>query len=258
MSLNNWQHPSKVFKPAQPKPQSNQESFRLNFLSEFVSKQISQNHNLNQSMNEIIHSVEQSHQKMDFIICENENQKNQSDVFLEKVINQEKLTEEVLSSLNNLREQQSQLSDSMMNEKWMNEAILDQLSFQDQQLRNTNLQLENYVNLAQNLSLQLVQQEKILKEMDQKIQVHDIYHSTVMDRLDKQDAFNEKVIRQIDHLKSILYERVSNIIEKIESSYHSTTDYFNGIINQSGFMKPFLLSTRPKEKSEKEKETKPN
>lgn len=211
-------------------------------------------------MNEMISTVNQSQliheQKMELILKENLEHKKQSDFYLEKVQNQEKISEEILLSLQHLKEHNYQLTESITNEKVMNQAILDQLSFQDQQLRNTNSQYENYVNLAQNLSEQLLQQEKILKELDEKIQVHDVYHSTVMNRLDKQDAFNEKVIRQLDHLKSIVYERVGTIMEKIESSYQSTTDYFTGIFNQSGFMKPFLLSSRPKEKTEKE--NKPN
>lgn len=251
---------SKVFTPDNPMPKSNQQSFRLNYISEFVSQQLQQNDKISHSMNEIISTVNQNHQihdqKMELILKENQNQKNQSDVYLEKVVHQEKITEEIHSSLKDLIEQNYQLSENISNEKLMNQAILDQLSFQDQQLRNTNHQLESYVNLAQNLSEQLLQQEMILKEIDQKVQVHDVYHSTVMDRLDKQDAFNEKVLRQLEHLKTVIYERVSHVIDKIESSYQSTTDYFNGVFNQSGFMKPFLLSSRPKEKNEKDK--KPN
>lgn len=245
---------SKVFTPIKPLTNSNQNSFRVNYLTEFVSQQIKQNDAINHSINKVVETVNTTHQtqeiKIDRILQEQQQQKEQSDFFLEKVDNHEKTNENILHSLQEIKNNHHQMNDSLKNEQLLNQAILDQLSFQDHQLRNTNNQLENYVTLAEQLSEQLINQGLLLKEMEQKLQVQDVYHSTVMSKLDKQDAINEKIIRQLDHLKSIVYERVNLIVEKVENSYQSTTEYFNGIINKSGFMKPFLLSSRSKDKKE--------
>jgi hypothetical protein len=241
---------SKVFTPTKPSNSSNQESFRLNYLSDFIMNQAEQNRTLNHSIDQVKQTVNTNHlvqdYKMDQIMKENQIQRNTSEVFLEKVENHEKVTEEILSSIEKISIHHDQLSQSLKNEQLLNQAILDQLSFQDTQLRNTNNQLENYVSLANQLSEQLVIQEKLLKEMEQKLQVQDIYHDTVMKKLDNQDAMNEKILRQIDHLRSIIYERVNEVMEKLEKSYHATTDYFNGVLNKTGFMKPFLLTRKPK------------
>jgi hypothetical protein len=249
---------SKVFTPVKPLNISNQQSFRLNYLSEFISKQVEQNEEIYDALDKVVATVNSNHlaqeQKIDQIIIENQQQKEQSNFFLEKVENNERTTDEILQSLQSLQHHNDQLNENMANEQLINQAILDQLSFQDQQLRHTNSQLDNYVTLANQLSEQLITQEKLLKEMEQKLEVQDIYHSTVMTKLDKQDAINEKILRQLDHLKSIFHERINSIVEKMENSFQSTTNYFNDIFNKSGFMKPFLLSSRPKDKKEKEKE----
>jgi predicted metal-binding transcription factor (methanogenesis marker protein 9) len=251
-------HHSQVFTPKKPSITSNQESFRLNYLSDFISNQVEQNIQINHSIGQVIQMVNTNHQvqdnKMDQIIKENQFQKEKSEVFLEKVESHEKTAENILLSIEKISNHHDQLNQSIKNEQLLNQAILDQLSFQDTQLRNTNNQLENYVTLANQLSEQLISQEKLLIEMEQKLQVQDIYHQTVMKKLDNQDAVNEKILRQIDHLRSVVYESVSEVIDKLEKSYHATTDYFNGILNKTGFMKPFLLTRKPKEDKKAEKE----
>jgi hypothetical protein len=244
---------SKVFTPGQPVNASNQQSFRINYLSEFVTQQLLQNENIHYSIEEIISTInctqQQQENKMNLILKDQQHQKDQSNYYIQKVELQSKTTDVVLHTLESLKNQQIEMNECIQKEQLLNQAILDQLNFQDQQLRQTNSQLNNYVNLSTQLNEQLIQQEKILKEMEQKLQLQDVYHSTVMSKLDTQDAMNEKIIRQIDQLKAIVYERVNSIIEKIELSYEATTLYINDLFNKNGFMKPFLLSSKTKEKN---------
>jgi hypothetical protein len=245
-------HISKVFTPDKPVSNSNQHSYRLNFLSEFISTQIKQNetiqHNLKSVVSTIDETRQEQEQKMDQIILHQQYQNQQSDQYIKKVSSQEKTNDEILLNIQQLTENHIEFGKSLQNEQLINQAILDQLNFQDQQLRETNKQLENYVTLATKLSEQLINQENILKEMEQKLLIQDIYHSTVMSKLENQEALNEKIIRQLDHLKSIIYERVTLIVDKVEHSFQSTSEYFHEIFTKAGFTKPFLLSGRPKEK----------
>jgi hypothetical protein len=242
---------SKVFTPEKPSKQPNQQSYRLNYLNEFVTQQVIQNDEIKHSINKIVETVNSTHQTqekmIDQVLQDQHQQKKQSEFFREKVENHGKTSEDILLSLDHIKNHQNQLNECILNEQLLNQAILDQLNFQDQQLRHTNSQLENYVALSGQLSEQLINQEQLLREMEQKLQVQDVYHQTVMSKLDKQDAMNDKIIRQLDHLKSIVYERVNIIVEKVESSFQSTSVYFQDVINKSGFMKPFLLSGRSKD-----------
>jgi hypothetical protein len=241
---------SRVFTPEKPTNLPNQHSYRLNYLTEFVSQQVNQNLEIKHSINKIVETVNTTHQnqekKIDQVLQDQHLQKKQSDFFREKVESHGKTSEDILHSLDHIKNYQDQLNESMLNEQLLNQAILDQLNFQDQQLRHTNSQLESYVALAGQLSEQLIIQGQLLKEMEQKLQVQDVYHQTVMSKLDKQDAINDKIIRQLDHLKAIVFERANIIVEKVDSSFQSTSDYFQDVIKKSGFMKPFLLSSRSK------------
>jgi hypothetical protein len=250
---------SRVFTPDKPSNQPNQHSYRLNYLNEFVSQQAKQNQEIYDSINKMVETVTTTHQTqermIDQVLQDQHQQKKQSEFFREKVENHGKTTEDILHSLAHIKHYQDQLNECLLNEQLINQAILDQLNFQDHQLRQTNNQLENYVALAGQLSEQLINQEQLLKEMEQKLQVQDIYHQTVMTKLDKQDAVNDKIIRQLDHLKSIVYERVNLIVEKVENSFQTTSVYFQDVINKSGFMKPFLLSNRAKDPLEIDSES---
>lgn len=245
---------SKVFTPKVLSNLSNQENYRLNFLNEFMAQQLKQNENLNQSLVEVSESVRYTHsaqkEKIEQVLHDQQLQRNQTDLFKEKVESQGKTSEKILSSICDLKDYQMQLNECMENEKLINQAILDQLNFQDNQLRQTNDQLVYYATLAGELSEQLIVQGQLLKEMEEKLQLQDIYHQTVMNKLDSQEALNEKIIRQLDQLKLIIHERINSTIEKIESSFQSTSNYIANIFDKSGFTKPFLLASRPKEKNE--------
>jgi hypothetical protein len=249
---------SKVFTPEKPAIQPNQQSYRLNFLNEFVSQQAKQNIEIKHSINKMVETVNTTHQtqqkKIDQVLQDQYQQKKEAEFFREKVEGHDKTSEDIFLSLDYIKKYQDKLNECMVNEQLLNQAILDQLNYQDQQLRHTNVQLETYVALAGQLSEQLITQEQLLKEMEQKLQVQDVYHQTVMTKLDKQDAINDKIIWQLDHLKSIVYERVNIIVEKVESSFQSTSVYFQDVVNKSGFMKPFLLSSRTKDSLETESE----
>jgi hypothetical protein len=257
--------PSKVFAPKSKPNLSNQKNYRLNYLNEFISQQLKQNENIQQSFLSVSESVHSTHlaqkARIEQVISDQQQHKYQTELFNEKVKNQSKISEEILHTVYQLNDNQAQLNTSIENEKLINQAILDQLNFQDNQLRQTNDQLVYYATLSGQLSEQLIVQGQLLKEMEEKLQLQDIYHQTVMSKLDTQEALNEKIIRQIEQLKMAIHERMNNIIEKMESSFMSTTKYFTNLINKSGFTKPFLLPGRTKdvretieEKSEANKE----
>ncbi|MHC0035613.1 hypothetical protein [Pseudoneobacillus sp. C159] len=255
MSINKYQD-SKVFTPKKRDNLSNQQSYRLNYLSEYLSEQMKQNQSITENLNKITSSMNETQKdqviKMNEIISGQQQQTLQSNQFINKILSQEKINEEIITSLNQLKGNHIEMGKSLQTEQQINQAILDQLNFQDQQFRETNKRLENYVTLATKLSEQLLIQEQILKGMGQKLDVQDVYHTTVMNKLEKQEALNEKIIRQIDHLKSIVYERATLILEKVEQSFQSTSEYFQEIFTKAGFSKPFLLQGRPKEKTSDE------
>lgn len=63
--------------------------------------------------------------------------------------------------------------------------------------------------------------EQVAKQFSQQETVHQV----LINRLDSQEGVTEKMVRQLDHLRGVLYERTNFLTEKIENSYTMTTSY---------------------------------
>ncbi|MET0786738.1 MAG: hypothetical protein ABWY25_08545, partial [Paenisporosarcina sp.] len=81
---------------------------------------------------------------------------------------------------------------------------------------NTQLQIkvDAQVNLQNQLVQQLAKQEEIQIEMG--------------NRLENQEAFMEKIMRQIDYFRSVLFERTNYLAEKIDAGYTTFTQMLSG------------------------------
>lgn len=90
--------------------------------------------------------------------------------------------------------------------------------------------LEKYSGKNEELSLKMEQQIELQKQMSSQISKQENFQHDVINRLEKQEALTEKMIRKIDHFRSILYERTNFLMEKIENGYHSTSDYIHNIM----------------------------
>ena len=71
--------------------------------------------------------------------------------------------------------------------------------------------------------------EQIAKQILQQEDVQQAF----MSRLDNQEGMTEKMVRQLDHLRSMLYERTNFLTEKIENSYTMTTSYLAKLLTSS-------------------------
>jgi len=93
--------------------------------------------------------------------------------------------------------------------------------------------LEKYKGKNEELISKMGQQMELQKMMETQVLKHQNNQEEVISRLENQEALSEKMGRQIDSLRSALYERTHFLAEKIEESYKSTTSYINKIISGS-------------------------
>src|SRR5699024_7627954 len=73
-------------------------------------------------------------------------------------------------------------------------------------------------------------------------------HHQVMNRLENQEALMEKSLRQLSHLRTILFERSHHLVEKLKETYDLTTSYVNRLL--SGSNKPLTFSMTAEQKEE--------
>lgn len=79
--------------------------------------------------------------------------------------------------------------------------------------------------ISSTIEKQLILQKNIEKHLLEQIN----FQKDVIARLEKQEALTEKMIRKIDHFRSILYERTNFLSEKIEKGFYLTSAYLHKI-----------------------------
>lgn len=62
-------------------------------------------------------------------------------------------------------------------------------------------------------------QEQMKEELNKKLGVQEQASKSIMERLNRQEAITEKISRQLDNLKSVVYERASHLSERFEKSF---------------------------------------
>jgi hypothetical protein len=125
------------------------------------------------------------------------------------------------------------ISEIMLNDDLLNQAILAQLA----KLDDFSHTLVNKVNLLEEVSkemaFQLNEQLNTHTQLNDKLAIQDVYHQTVMERLDQQDAISHKINFQLENLKAIIFERIGDLAEKIEVQGKLTIKYLTSLFSKS-------------------------
>ena len=73
-------------------------------------------------------------------------------------------------------------------------------------------------------------QEEITTEMKEQLLKQEKTQQAVISRIENQEGLTEKLLRQMDHLRTVLYERSNFLAEKIEGSYLSTSHFISRLL----------------------------
>lgn len=142
----------------------------------------------------------------------------------EMIKEQKNINKQLLRNFNHLKSRYIQQENR-------GEEILYQLQgWREGQIDVNELKLK----MEQQLELQKKVQLEISKQVDNQ--------KEISKRLDNQEALAEKILRQMDYLRSLVYERTNNLTEKIEDGYQLTAAYMYHItINRDQMPLSFLL-----------------
>ncbi|MGG3470619.1 hypothetical protein ABES02_24430 [Neobacillus pocheonensis] len=133
--------------------------------------------------------------------------------------------------------------------------ILNELKIQ------TERQLETEVNHWKHVDNQLhdlrernqYQQEfesqviESLNELNNKISKQEEFQGGVLQRLDTQEALIDKLSLQLNHIRSILFERANYLATKIEDGYKVTSSYVYKLMTGSDQPLTFFLLNKKKD-----------
>lgn len=235
------------------KVSSNQEVFRKTPLHELLKQQNMLRDTLSNASNEINDLVSDSKKEQvklySQIIKELENHKQQTAPLIDNAANQEVMYRSLLNRFIRMEEINHQLLKRFEDDEFINQGIIDQLTFQDTAIKQLSIKIEQYGGLQNNLTERIDEQTKINEDILKTLELQEAFHTTVLERLENQEAHSQKLSRDIDHLKSTLHERISFVVEKIEDHYRQIISFVTHL-----FTKRSSLPGPTTNKEEKQKE----
>ena len=126
---------------------------------------------------------------------------------------------EIDSQLRELKK--SNLQRNQFEEKAMERLKL--LGEKDLVIQDSLNQLNEYKSSAKELAQQI--EDRLLGQEE--------YQNQVLSRLESQEALMEKVLRQINHFRNVIFERTNHLTEKIQDNYNLTSFYMYRLFTNS-------------------------
>ncbi|RTR28769.1 hypothetical protein EKG37_16245 [Robertmurraya yapensis] len=235
----------KVFHAIENSP--NQKEFKRSYLQDIFEGQATINKSLAKSVKQVRHFMkttrESQNNQMEEVINKLKQQEELDSQVLHFIQQQEQITESLLQRLEFLEKNNVAILEKIEADGFLTQAILKQQAVQDTILSKIADKLDE--NEA--ISNQLKKQDEVYDEFASKLNLQEVFHNTVMERLDQQEGLIKKINGEIDHLRSVIYERASHIVESLEANFQRITSP----------IQRFFISKDEKEK-EKVKEKRAN
>ncbi|WP_249869525.1 hypothetical protein [Oceanobacillus saliphilus] len=222
----------------------NQGYFVKNHLSEMIHEQQQINKLLQRSLHEISQRYEQQEykntsrwEKIGSQLAELRKMNEQHEVMENQVSSQLKKLDADYQRLDLIFDE-----DRLSGEKAMEK--LSQLTASQEIFRGI---LEDISRTNEQLDLKIEEQTNQQKQLSEQMAAQDTSNDEVTKRLDNQEALMEKLVRQMDYFRSLVFERTNYLSEKIEQ----TSSYILSLISGSDQLKTNHLRTPKKKEAEK-------
>ncbi|UJL46305.1 hypothetical protein KFZ58_18460 [Virgibacillus sp. NKC19-16] len=223
-----------IFKNNTAIHEPNQGIFIRNHMAEMIEEQ----QKVNVSLHRSFHGLKDLHQQQGIVQADRwQEVGSRLHELKEMNFQQEKLESQLLERL-------QKLENENVSEQEFTRRI-DQLRQSQQAVEN---QLETYGLANEQLFTKMDEQTALQKQMAEEIANQENSNEEVLSRLENQEALMEKVVRQLDHFRSILFERTIFLAEKMEDGYHLTSSYVDQLMSGSDQPVTFFMTKRKQEK----------
>ncbi|MFD2654776.1 hypothetical protein [Gracilibacillus thailandensis] len=196
---------------------SNQSYFKTDYFAEIIQAQ----KNFNESLTKEVKDIKRRHQQNEFTGFRKWKElSSRLEHLYNKTANHDKFELEVRKWLQVLDEKNQEIIRLVQDEKDVKqEYIEDKLNQVSQSNQEIISQLSDYKSSSEQLSSQINEMHMLHQQMAEQISKQDEKQDKVLDSFENQEALLEKTFRQLDNLRSILFERTYHIVEKIENSW---------------------------------------
>ncbi|MBS4202201.1 hypothetical protein KHA93_21560 [Bacillus sp. FJAT-49732] len=244
--INNNDHPE-VFKNKKKINTSNQKIFTIDYLSELIVQQ--------REANEVL-----THSFLDLKILYEQQEKthleqwaevgNHLDELRDIHLKHEKFEGEVIEWLSKLNDESAKEKEE---ELALKQAWLEQMTKLNETNSEIVYRLKKSESANEQLTLKLKEQMDLQKQMKEEITEQKEIQEQVSSRLDNQEALTEKILREVNHLRSVLFERASFLAEKIENGFKLTSAYVYKLMNGNDQSLTLLMKPEKKESNKQER-----
>ncbi|WP_203247142.1 hypothetical protein [Sporosarcina beigongshangi] len=225
----NIQSHSDVFNNEANLVEINQSYSRIDSLTQWMQEQHEENASLHRHIGDLEMLLQQQKKVQSNQLTTIRNRLNE----LQKIdFQHEQFKNNVMKSLRQLDDQQQELHQMLVDEQVLEQVFRMQISESSKEMAT---KMNEHMDHQQQLSKQILQQGDAQK--------------VVISRLDNQEGLTDKMARQLDHLRGVLYERTNFLTEKIENSYTVTASYLAKLLtNPEQPMTRFLMNPKSEEK----------
>lgn len=137
----------------------------------------------------------------------------------------EQFSDQVIQSLAKLETENKWFHKELTNEHVVNREMMAEVQNISESNQEIAHRLEGLASASKELSTQLNEQLIHQEKLSEQLINQEDTQQEVLSRLDTQEGLTEKIVRQMDYFRSILYERTNYIAEKVEESYNLTSSY---------------------------------
>ncbi|MBS4205424.1 hypothetical protein [Lederbergia citrea] len=239
--INKGEHPD-VFKNNEKINEPNQQFSKIDYLSELVQEQKKAYISLNDSFQKLKLLSEQQDNTQAIRWKEIGSQLNELKA---SYYHHEQFENQVIEWLTKLDQKNVE---ALENEDSFKQELMEEINRVS--LSNKEI-MEKCESTNQELAIQINEQFQLQKQLSDQMSKQEDRQNEVISRMDDQEALAEKILRQIDHIRSILFERTSYLAEKIENGYKVTSSYVYKLMTGSDQPLSLLLMNQKKEEKQK-------
>lgn len=252
--INKGEHPD-VFKNNASINEPNQGYLRKDYLSELIKEQKEANSLINHSFDDLKNLYQQQENIQSNQMGEIGKQLN---ALKNSHLQHEKFEIHVMEWLKKIDENNMKLQVMLENEGLFKQEIVDQIISVGQSNQEIVNQLGEFESSNEQLALKIKEQLEMQYQLSDLISKQEDTQSEVKSRLDNQDALTEKILRQVNHIRAILFERTNDLAEKIENGYNRTSSYVHKLITGTENPRTVLMMNPKKGEQKKSDENSNN
>ncbi|WP_062106756.1 hypothetical protein [Bacillus niameyensis] len=161
-------------------------------------------------------------------MVEDEAQRRQT--ILEQIHVMNLSNQEIMQRLEKLQMKNEEMAEQQRQDS---ERMTEQMELQEKQTFSQEVLTGKQEELHEEVIKRLINQEDQLKNVIGRMDEQENHQQDVITRLESQEALVEKVVREINHIRSVIFERVGFLAGKIEHGYKLTSSYFTQLMNGS-------------------------